>query len=827
MHMSVEHIDYALVAEAHTPMYLMHKYWARKPHNVVAEYIKRYSREGEIVLDPFSGSGVTAIEAIKHGRKGIAIDLNPVASFITQHTAMPADIDSIKSVFARIKKVCEEKIEALYETTCKKCGAKARILATIWDRDRKHPLEIRYHCPTCNRRAAKSLDANDRKLLREIDKMKAPWWYPTTRLVYNGREFQEGTHLKDYDSVDKLFTKRNLTALSILYNTIDSIKDSKIRNFFKFAFTSMLHLASKMCPVAKPSERSHWSEYSATSFWAVQRYWIPPKFMESNVWMLFESAVNGKQGLIKGKEDSNTQISYYKEARDFRDLNKGANILIKTYNALKLSQLVPDNSVDYVFTDPPYGGAVQYFELSTLWASWLGMSLDWWEDEITINDEQNKDFDYYHKMMHAAFLEVYRVLKPARWLTVTFHSTDIKVYNSIIKAVLFAGFDLEKIIYQPPARASAKGLLQPYGSAVGDYYIRFRKPEKSKQTLQSIEDDRERFEKVVVEVAKKIIAERGEPTTYTHILNGIYPELDRYGVLLSATEDIKNVLQRYVDKEFILKDVRDKKGKIIGKKWWLKDPSVVKINLVPLHERVEKAVINVLNRQITASFDDIQKEIFIKFPNALTPEKEDIQAVLQEYATKTRDGCWRLKPKVKEREKEHSRMIFLLAKLGSKAGYDIWIGLKEQSATYEDERLEQLSLKELKLSDDIEPERLERIKAIDVLWLKGGKIIGAFEVENTTTITEAVVRVANIPYQDQVHKVIVIPQEREGLLARKIQEPGLQRLGIHTWKFIFYDDLGRFYEESKRRQSINISDILALNHSLKSREFHQKAFDFL
>ena len=58
---TLQHINYALVAKTHTPMYLMHKYWARKPHNIVSEYIKRYSKEGDTVLDPFAGSGVTAI----------------------------------------------------------------------------------------------------------------------------------------------------------------------------------------------------------------------------------------------------------------------------------------------------------------------------------------------------------------------------------------------------------------------------------------------------------------------------------------------------------------------------------------------------------------------------------------------------------------------------------------------------------------------------------------------------------------------------------------------------------------------------------------------
>ena len=73
----------------------MHKFWARKPHNVVREYIEHYSREGEVVFDPFVGSGVTAIESLILKRRAIACDLDPVAIFITRCTAMPVDLDDL------------------------------------------------------------------------------------------------------------------------------------------------------------------------------------------------------------------------------------------------------------------------------------------------------------------------------------------------------------------------------------------------------------------------------------------------------------------------------------------------------------------------------------------------------------------------------------------------------------------------------------------------------------------------------------------------------------------------------------------------------------
>jgi len=73
-----EHIDYAIVAEPHPPMYLLHKWWARKPHNVVRHYIEHYTAPDDLVLDPFHGSGPTVLESIRLGRRAIGFDLDPL-----------------------------------------------------------------------------------------------------------------------------------------------------------------------------------------------------------------------------------------------------------------------------------------------------------------------------------------------------------------------------------------------------------------------------------------------------------------------------------------------------------------------------------------------------------------------------------------------------------------------------------------------------------------------------------------------------------------------------------------------------------------------------
>jgi len=83
-------------------MYVMHKYLARKPRNVVLEYIKNYSSAGDVVLDPFVGSGVTALEAIKLSRKAIGVDLNPMSISISRMTGKPADVAAIAKAFTKV-----------------------------------------------------------------------------------------------------------------------------------------------------------------------------------------------------------------------------------------------------------------------------------------------------------------------------------------------------------------------------------------------------------------------------------------------------------------------------------------------------------------------------------------------------------------------------------------------------------------------------------------------------------------------------------------------------------------------------------------------------
>jgi hypothetical protein len=398
---------------------------------------------------------------------------------------------------------------------------------------------------------------------------------------------------------------------------------------------------------------------------------------------------------------------------------------------------------------------------------------------------------------------MYRVLKSGKYLTVTFHNADIGVYNQVIRSIVISGFNLEKIIYQPPARASAKTLLAPYGSAEGDYYIRFLKPQKTKQFIEPTDIDDIRFENLIVHIIKHIISERGEPVTYNNILKIIYIELDRQGYLtVKKTEDVQKILEKHEKQDFVF---------IENEGWWFKNPEEYLLDKVPLHDRVELLIIQLLRRRVIVTFDDILREIFTTLPNGLTPETTKIKAILEEYAIKIRGNKWSIKDNVNREVTEHSMLIGLLSEIGKKLNYKLHVGKREQSELYNDKPL-------MAFNDDVLIKLSKQIEMIDLLWIKKGKICYAFEVEYSTGITEAIIRGSYID-QTIVKKIIVIPKSRERLLISKIKAPIIKEKIIEDkWRFLFFQDVFDFSNELKGRKVLDIDDFDHMLRDIKDKD---------
>ena len=561
-------IDKALPTSGHSSMYIMHKFFARKQEDIIREYIQSHTYPGEIVLDPFCGSGVMVGEALRLNRRVIGIDINPVAIFITKNTISSVKIEEIVNEFIKIENEISTGINKLYQTKCRKCNKEVPAICFTWNKN--NLVDVRYECPHHGRIISK-ISKKDieqyQSITQNINKEffdsegKCLYWYPKNEFQYqNGNAFLKREH---YNSVDELFTYRNLISLAKLYSRILKITNKNLQEAYKFAFSSLTHLASKMTPV-RPSR-------PFSSAWVQQSYWFCPNYMESNVWNLFKRSVHGKQGLIKAKEDIPTNFVKLKHANRIETFfmdNKYEYCLIDS--TITSLNCIKENSIDYIITDPPYGHSIQYGELLFMWGSWLRLMDNFnliAQKEIIKNPKQMKGDKEYESMLTETFKAIFRVLKPGRYCTVTFHNPSLNYRNILFRSVILNGFKLEKIIYQPPPRPSAKSLLQPFGSLEGDYFFRFKKP-KNNQPKDYRPINKLKLEELIVKITKQIILEQGGPVHYTYIQNTIdpilYEFLEKSNALMDFQPDnIEKTLKQYIGKIFQIVDIE---AKIIGKK---------------------------------------------------------------------------------------------------------------------------------------------------------------------------------------------------------------------------------------------------------------------
>lgn len=433
----------------HPPHYLLHRYWGRKAHNVVNEFLQYFTKEDETVLDPFMGSGVTVIESLKLKRKAIGVDLNPISCFITQNTLSKIDLSLLVLRYKQVIDSIPQNLLSLYETLCPRCKALSFYENAIWNRNilmrvrgicKKHGIFVK---ESDDFDLVKIKDA--KKILTELSSSNSIW-YPQNEILKYVRRNGNTT-------LDQLFTKRALVALGVLLKEIQKVKEDNVRDLLKLCFSSILPNVSNMIP-------GDLKRGTGKSGWVISKLYTPPVHAEKNVFKSFRQRF---EKIIKGKIETNSLVL-------------SNNALIFNISAERLEGVL-DASVDYIFTDPPYGESIPYFGISMLWNCWLGFNVDYGR-EIICDPYRKRYLEDYERMMFNAFKEMYRVLKPGKFLSFTFHNRKLDVWKAVIESCKKAGFQLADIIYQPQAVGSGTQGLNRRNTLKGDFVYNFIKPQK-------------------------------------------------------------------------------------------------------------------------------------------------------------------------------------------------------------------------------------------------------------------------------------------------------------------------------------------------------------
>jgi DNA modification methylase/predicted RNA-binding Zn-ribbon protein involved in translation (DUF1610 family) len=595
-------------------IYKLHPYHTKVPHKAIMRYILHYTNPGDIVLDGFCGTGMVGIAAQMCGcpdaefqlavesekkhitwgaRAAIISDLSPAATYISMQYNLP--IKNISEYWKRAETIldrCRKECAWMYQTIhsyednnineltseqskgeinyviwsdvfiCPNCGEELVFWNTAVDIE-KGKVKDKFKCHFCGmevrkndceraqelyfdtitqctynlskqvpvrinytyagKRYEKEPDQYDFDLINKINNMSVDYWIPTDELPagYNTEQPKKSHGLS---KIHLFYTKRNLITLAYFYHQIDMLDE------IGFALTKVASHLTKQYRLTYMN--GCWGAGGGPMSGTL---YIPSLIKELNMLSFIEEAVR------------------LQERRQF----KSSNVLISTQSATDMSQIL-NNSVDYIFTDPPFGENLMYSELNFIWESWLNVKTNN-KQEAIVNKIQSKGLMEYQDLMTQCFKEYFRVLKPNRWITVVFHNSKNAVWNSIQESIQRAGFIIADVRTLDKKHSSFKQVTSQV-TIKQDLVISAYKPKDrfkrefvshagSEETAWSFV--RQHLEKLPVVVVKngkiELIAERQAFLLYDrmvayHIMNGIAVPLD-------ATDFYKGLDERFLKRD--------------------------------------------------------------------------------------------------------------------------------------------------------------------------------------------------------------------------------------------------------------------------------------
>ncbi|MBP2133987.1 DNA modification methylase [Methanomicrobium sp. W14] len=255
------------------------------------------------------------------------------------------------------------------------------------------PVLINY--TTGKKRHEKEPDEFDLSLIEMIDSFKIPFWFPTNKII-DGKEIGRLNNL-EMAYIHQILPFRSNLILSKYLSLVENQRLNLV------VTSTLLNLS----------------------------------------WM-YRWRTNAKGGTTSG--------TYYicstpQENNAIKQLNSKLIDLITAINTASnilsvqscTNIVIPKESTDYIFLDPPFGSNLMYSELNFLWESWLKIFTNNKQEAIE-NSVQKKGREEYRQLMTQCFKEAYRILKPGHWMTVEFSNTSSVVWNSIQTALSDAGF---------------------------------------------------------------------------------------------------------------------------------------------------------------------------------------------------------------------------------------------------------------------------------------------------------------------------------------------------------------------------------------------------
>jgi DNA modification methylase len=697
---SVAVFDTQITTTKVNAIYNMHTYWSKKPHEAIRQYIRHYTSPHDIVLDVFCGSGSTALAALIEDRAVVAIDRSPAATFITKNYCSPVEPDELNAAFETLRKLVEPELSFLYQTTCSKCDKQATIYATVHSalyrcsrclapfalydapkikegynkvtyycpnckkrdidevvslrsqREGSYPVAITYNCNHCGieqeRRIPyprKESDYPDLTHLDEIAHSPIKGWVPNIPMMYveSGEwGLLQRPYHGDIRSITDFYSPRNLRAIAFILEVIKTNFQGHIRDALLFALEAISMNMSKLQGYSEnpmfPNNMMKGTLYT------------PPVWREYNVLSWLEGKI---RNLVSG----------YKAIKKESIEKRG--IAISTQSACDLSQ-IPSNSIDYVFTDPPYSNKIQFGELNFIWEGWLQLSDDWKGDEIIVNNARNLGEPEWTDKMRLAMAECYRVLKPGRCISLCYHDSSEGTWAAVQDIMSECGFIIEDAAHAVFIDTDRKSWKQIVADKVTkrDLVLNYRKPKPMAFNVKEVHgpEDTDKLPKggdiaTFAEFSRQIVRDfliRHPGATKDRIYDELVSRLvisrsmeahDFDGLLRSIAEEV----QQPVKEDLFRNKEPDLWGSHIQSRWYLKDTAD---HVDHAEQAKEEAAAKRLGKfmgdqlKISPEFEGVHySDLFEQYLPIKDKPRRLLADWLPEYFIKTASGTWRLPDK--------------------------------------------------------------------------------------------------------------------------------------------------------------------------------------
>lgn len=482
------------------PLYNAHSYHTKVPPKAIMRYLLHYTQPGDVIYDGFAGSGMTGVASnnlskeievkqlgfdVQNGnilinnniinkigkRHSIVSDISPVAAHLSYNNTTSFDVKEFEEQTNRILNSAKKEFDWMFQTkdstdnkfydveyyvwseisSCSSCESDLIFSQIAFDEEFNLKEDIL--CPKCYSKVDK------RKLTPQyetvfdsvLDKVVEK---PRREIVLICYKKKSKKYYKKPDSDDiELINKLN--QLPINFNStfeipdmqmmrVGRMKSSKIEFTHQFFTKRILHIISYMWNEANKIKDKRIKE--------VIHYWLDSHFVNLSYRNRYRPNVSFPYNPMTGVfyipmmcSEPNPFVAYKNKVKKitsaFIDYINSFSVI--STNSAVISQLKP-NSVDYIFTDPPFGENIYYSDLNYFTESWYKVFTDT-KTEAIVDKVKNKNEFIYNDLVTSSFKDYFRVLKPGNWMTVVFSNTKASIWNGIQLAITNSGFVIANV----------------------------------------------------------------------------------------------------------------------------------------------------------------------------------------------------------------------------------------------------------------------------------------------------------------------------------------------------------------------------------------------